>query len=101
MKNFEKDKNKFIKQNENKDHMLGNLMNEVNANFSSINKKSSPKCLNQNVRILNMMQDYLSQSNDKRKKVKQMKRKLEDLCIIKEKCTEHKKEKEQTKLRKG
>jgi len=30
------------------------------------------------------MEDYLTNSNDKRKNVKKMKRKLEDLCSLKE-----------------
>ena len=51
-------------------------MNELNP------KTNSPTRLNKNVRILNMMEDYLSNSTDKRKKVKQMKRRLEDLCHI-------------------
>ena len=70
------------------DQFLGNLMNEVNVNFSSTNKKCSPKRLNKNVRILNMMQDYLSNNDEKVKKVKSMKRKLEDLYILKEQSME-------------
>ena len=65
------------------DLLMCNMMNDINP------KTNSPTRLNKNVRILNMMEDYLSNCNDKRKKVKQMKRRLEDLCHIQKQAIEN------------
>ena len=81
MQNFQKDMNKFLNQN---DQLFGSLMKETNANFTTKDNYYSSEKANKNVHILNMMEEYLSDNDEKASKVKSMKRILKNLIDLKE-----------------